>query len=90
MRGLKTGVIGAQTSTMKLCRPITDTSWHQDAIRVYGERVDDSIVTRQVLDEVALWEHPLFDVVSRTRGKSVSEEDAVALQILFAGVKSQD
>lgn len=90
LRGLKTGVSGAKVCTMKLCRLVMVTSWHQDAIRVYGERVDDSVVTRQVLDEVAIWEHPLLDVVSRTRGKSVSEEDTTALQILSAsGLKSQ-
>lgn len=69
---------------------ITDTSWHQDAVGVHGERVDDSVVTRQVLDEIAIWEHPLFDVVSRTGSKSVSREDTTALGILLAEVKSEE
>lgn len=49
-----------------------NTSRHQHAIRVNGESVDDGVVARQVLDEVAIWEHPLLDVISRTRGKRVS------------------
>lgn len=51
------------------------TSGHQHAIRVNSQSVDDGIVARQVLDEVAIWEHPLLDVISRTRGKRVSAEE---------------
>lgn len=88
VRGLKTASSDAQASTMKLRGLITDTSWHQDAVGVHGERVDDGVVTRQVLDEVAIWEHPLFDVVGRTRSKSVPEEATTALWILVAEAKS--
>lgn len=48
------------------------TSRDQHAIRVNSECVDDGVVARQVLDEVAIWEHPLFDVISGTRSKRVS------------------
>lgn len=50
------------------------TSRHQNTVRVNSQSVDDSVVTREVLDEVSVWEHPLFDVISRTRGKRVSEK----------------
>ena len=48
------------------------TSRHQHAVRVDGQCVDDSVVSGQVLDEVPIWEHPLLDVVGRTRRKGVS------------------
>ena len=51
---------------------VINTSRHQYTVRVNSQGVDDSVVTRQVLDEVAVWEHPLLDVVSRTRSKCVS------------------
>lgn len=40
------------------------TSRHQDAIRVNSQRVDDGVMAREILDEVAVWEHPLLDVIS--------------------------
>lgn len=49
------------------------TSRHQNAIGVHSQSVDDGVVTRQVLGEFAIREHPLLDVVSRTRSKRVSE-----------------
>lgn len=42
---------------------IVFTSRHQHAIRINSQSVDDGVVARQVLDEVAIWEHPLLDVV---------------------------
>lgn len=48
------------------------TSRDQHAIRVHSQSVDDGVVARQVLDEVAIWAHPLLDVVCRTRRKCVS------------------
>lgn len=51
---------------------VMNTSRHQHAIRINSESVDDGVVSRQVLDEVAIGEHPLLDVISRTRGKRVS------------------
>lgn len=47
------------------------TSRHQHAIRVNSQGVDNGVVTRQVLDKVSIWEHPLFDVISRTRSECV-------------------
>lgn len=46
-------------------------SRHQDSVRVNRQSVDDGVVARQVLDEVAVWEHPLLDVVGRSRSKRV-------------------
>lgn len=43
-------------------------------------------MARQVLDEVAIRAHPLFDVVSRTGGKSVSAQDARSLWLMSPSV----
>ena len=48
------------------------TSRHQDAVRVDSQSVDDGVVPRQVLDEVAVRKRPLFDVIGRARSKGVS------------------
>lgn len=55
------------------------TSRDQDAVRVDSQGVDNGVVTRQVLDEVPVWEHPLFDVISRTRSKCVSVKQEIKL-----------
>lgn len=57
------------------------TSRHQHAIRVNSQSVDDSVVTRQVLDKVAIWKHPLLDVVSRASGKGVSVKRVTTMLI---------
>lgn len=49
------------------------TSWHQNSIWIYSQCVDNGIVTREVLNEVSIWEFPLLDIIWRTRCKSVTE-----------------
>lgn len=46
-------------------------SRNQNSIRVHCERVNDGVVSRQILDEVPVWKFPLLDVVWRSRGECV-------------------
>lgn len=48
------------------------TSRNQNSVRVHCERVNDGVVSRQILDEVPVWKFPLLDVVWRSRGECVS------------------
>ena len=49
------------------------TSWDQNTIGIYSQCVDNSIVTREVLNEISIWEFPLLNIIWRTRCKRVTE-----------------
>lgn len=66
--------VGAHLATRALSakRPGgTNTSGDENAVGVDGQGVDDGVVSREVLDEFAIGEHPLFDVVGGAGGKRV-------------------
>lgn len=46
---------------------------HQNTVAVDGQAVDDGVVARQVLDELAVRALPLLDVVRRRRREHVPE-----------------
>ena len=49
------------------------TSRNQNTVRVGCHAVEDRVVTTQVLDEIALGEFPLFNIIRRTRCHRISE-----------------
>ena len=52
-------------------RPIF-TSRHKNVVGVDGNRVDDSLVARKVLEEVSIGKLPNLDVVRSSRSKTES------------------
>lgn len=48
---------------------IKSTTGKENAILINGERVDDGIVTREVLDKLSFGTFPFLDVVWRSRSK---------------------